>query len=109
MNKLTPEQMVERAWDIHQIKNLISAHAYAHAYNRHDWELDELWVREPEHTETMSFLTMLATLMKNLPETVNIKTECSTPSSMHFSSPCFAIMEQMSSFRHWLKMTRTKT
>ena len=55
MNKLTPEQMVERAWDIHQIKNLISAHAYAHAYNRHDWELDELWVREPEHTETMSF------------------------------------------------------
>ena len=37
------------------------------------------------------------------------KTGCSIPLSMHFSLHCFAIMVQMLSFRHWLKMTGMKT
>ena len=61
------------------------------------------------HTVTTNYLIMSAMLMKNLLETVNIKTGCSIPLSMHFSLRCFAIMGQMLSFHHWLKMTRTKT
>lgn len=61
------------------------------------------------HMVITNYLIMSAMLMKSLSEIVNTKTGCSIPLSMHFSLRCFAIMGQMLSFRHWLKMTRTKT
>ena len=53
---LTPEEQVQRAWDIQQIKNVMGRHAYYHEYNRHDIEMEELWVNEPEHQKDAVFV-----------------------------------------------------
>ena len=55
MRKFNDDQLMQRAWDIHLIKNLMGRHAYYHAYNLHEKELDELWVQEPRHQKTASF------------------------------------------------------
>lgn len=55
MRTYTDEELMQRAWDVHEIKNLMGRHAYYHAYNLHEQELEELWVKEPEHQKTASF------------------------------------------------------
>lgn len=51
----TDEERIRRVWDVIEIKNVMARHAYYHSYNQHDTELDEIWVREPEHRKTASF------------------------------------------------------
>jgi len=55
MRKLTDAEMMQRVWDVYQIKNVMGRHAYYHAYGLHERELDEIWVRKPENQATASF------------------------------------------------------
>lgn len=55
MKQMTVEQQIEHAWDVQQIKNLMGRHAYYHEYNRHDWEMEELFVRKEENKPGTSF------------------------------------------------------
>lgn len=55
MNKYTDAQLMQRTWDIYQIKNVMGRHAYNHAYNLHAREMEEIWVRELENRKTASF------------------------------------------------------
>lgn len=55
MRKMTVEEQIEHAWDVQQIKNLMGRHAYYHEYNRHDWEMQELFVQKEENKPGTSF------------------------------------------------------
>ncbi len=55
MKNMTVEQQIEHAWDVAQIKNLMCRHAYYHEYNRHDWEMQELFVLKDENKPGTSF------------------------------------------------------
>lgn len=55
MRQFTDEQLMQRAWDVYEIKNLMGRHVYYHAYNQHDREMEELWPRLPENRSTASF------------------------------------------------------
>lgn len=39
----TPEEKIQRAYDMIQIKNVMARHAYYHAASRHDIELETIW------------------------------------------------------------------
>lgn len=51
----TDDERIRRVWDVIEIKNAMARHAYYHAYNLHEKELDEVWVQEPENQKTASF------------------------------------------------------
>lgn len=55
MRKMTVEEQIEHAWDVQQIKNLMGRHAYYHEYNRHDWEMQELFIQKEENKPGVSF------------------------------------------------------
>lgn len=55
MKKMTVEEQIEHAWDVQQIKNLMGRHAYYHEYNRHDWEMQELFIQKEENKPGTSF------------------------------------------------------
>ena len=51
----TDEELIARVWDVEEIKKLVYKRS---VYIANDWrarELDELWVREPDHQETAAF------------------------------------------------------
>ncbi len=51
----TDDELIRRVWDVEEIKKLVYKRG---VYIANDWrerELDELWVREPEHRKTASF------------------------------------------------------
>lgn len=52
---MTDEERIRRVWDVQEIKNVMGRHAYYHAYNMHEREIDELWVQKPEHRARASF------------------------------------------------------
>lgn len=52
---MTDEERIRRVWDVQEIKNVMGRHAYYHAYNMHEQEIDELWVQKPENMATASF------------------------------------------------------
>ena len=55
MKQFTVEETMRRVWDVEEIKKLMGRRVY---YIANEWrarELDELWVREPEHQKTASF------------------------------------------------------
>lgn len=45
----TPEEKIQRAYDIIQIKNVMGRHAYLHAASRHDIEMETLWSHKAEN------------------------------------------------------------
>jgi hypothetical protein len=49
------DEAIRRVWDVLEIKNLMGRHAYYHAYDLHEEEIDALWVSSPENQETASF------------------------------------------------------
>lgn len=51
----TDDERIRRVWDVLEIKNVMARHAYYHAYNQHQKELDEIWVKKPENQKTASF------------------------------------------------------
>ena len=55
MRKYTDAETMQRAYDVYLIKNVMARHAYFHAYDMHEREIDEIWVGRPEHKETASF------------------------------------------------------
>ncbi len=55
MRKFTDAEMMQRVYDVYEIKNLMGRHAYYHAYDMHEEEIDELWVKKPENQATASF------------------------------------------------------
>lgn len=55
MKRYTDEERIQRVWDVIEIKNVMARHAYYHQYGLHGRELDEIWVKEPEHMATASF------------------------------------------------------
>lgn len=42
---LTPEQMIQRLYDIYEIEKVMAKHVYFHAAAKHHEELDAIWVR----------------------------------------------------------------
>ena len=40
IREFTPEEKIQRAYDMIQIKNVMGRHAYLHACNRHDIEME---------------------------------------------------------------------
>ena len=51
----TDDELIRRVWDVEEIKKLVYKRG---VYIANDWrerELDELWVRQPEHQRTASF------------------------------------------------------
>ena len=46
MRQYTPEEMVQRAYDVIEIKNVMAAHVFYHAAGRHDLELETLWAHK---------------------------------------------------------------
>ncbi len=51
----TDDELIRRVWDIEEIKKLVYKRG---VYIANDWrerEIDELWVKEPEHQKTASF------------------------------------------------------
>lgn len=53
--KYTDLEMIQRVWDVEEVKKLAAKRCY---YIANDWrarELDELWVQEPEAQKTASF------------------------------------------------------
>jgi len=55
MRSFTEQERMQRVWDVYEIKNLMARHAYYHAYDMHDVEIDTLWVKKPENQATASF------------------------------------------------------
>ena len=43
IREFTPEEKIQRAYDMIQIKNVMGRHAYLHACNRHDIEMEICW------------------------------------------------------------------
>lgn len=43
IREFTPEEKIQRAYDMIQIKNVMARHAYYHAAARHDIEMETLW------------------------------------------------------------------
>lgn len=51
----TDDELIRRVWDVEEIKKLVYKRG---VYIANDWrarELDELWVKEPEHQKTAAF------------------------------------------------------
>ena len=51
----TDDELITRVWDVEEIKKLVYKRS---VYIANDWrarELDELWVKEPEHQKTAAF------------------------------------------------------
>ena len=42
IREFTPEEKIQRAYDMIQIKNVMARHAFYHAANRHDIEMETL-------------------------------------------------------------------
>lgn len=55
MRKYTELETITRVWHVEQVKDLMSRRAMYSANEERQRELDELWVREPEHQATASF------------------------------------------------------
>jgi len=55
MKKFTDAEIIQRVYDVYLIKNVMARHAYYHAYDMHEEEIDEIWVSEPENKKTASF------------------------------------------------------
>lgn len=43
IREFTPEEKIQRAYDMIQIKNVMARHAFYHAASRHDIEMETLW------------------------------------------------------------------
>lgn len=52
---MTMPEMVRRIYDVQEIKNIMSKHAYFHAIGKHEEEMETIWVQNPENQKTMSF------------------------------------------------------
>ena len=50
----TDDELVERVWDMEQVKDLMSRHAYCLSGDQRRRELSELWVRKPQNRRTAS-------------------------------------------------------
>lgn len=46
IREFTPEEKIQRAYDMIQIKNVMARHAFYHAANRHDIEMETLWAHK---------------------------------------------------------------
>ena len=46
IREFTPEEKIQRAYDMIQIKNVMGRHAYLHACNRHDIEMEICWAHK---------------------------------------------------------------
>lgn len=55
MKKYTDAEIMQRVYDVYLIKNVMARHAYYHAYDMHEREIDEIWVSKPENMKTASF------------------------------------------------------
>lgn len=49
---------IQKVYDAIEVRNLMGLHAYYHAFGLHKEELEDIWVQEPEHRESASFLRM---------------------------------------------------
>lgn len=55
MQQYSEKETMLRVWSVEQIKDLMSRRAMYSANEERSREMDELWVREPEHQSTASF------------------------------------------------------
>ena len=46
--KYTPEQQVQRAYEIHRIKNVMGRHAWFHCWRQHPKEYETIWSKRDD-------------------------------------------------------------
>lgn len=46
IREFTPEEKIQRAYDMIQIKNVMARHAFLHAASRHDVEMETIWAHK---------------------------------------------------------------
>ena len=76
IREFTPEEKIQRAYDMIQIKNVMGRHAYLHACNRHDIEMEICWAHKaPKQMSLEQCLEYLADdeILEVTPKTLRMR------------------------------------